>query len=194
MQRREKTSPHPGPMPSTYFREYVGTQGQYAIFSILSVVLKNPLFSGVCLPLRGRTCVFAPARAFRIPRSPSPARFRTNHAMHRTPSRTTDMCWTWMNLEPQTKQPETNGCSNMAIEIHYIGHGWDWGVPSISFWLGLGFQEGPNRWASKLRTLHRPSPRARRSRTCPAGGSDLSRPFGWLVVQNRGHKKAPNYR
>ena len=25
----------------------------------------------------------------------------------------------------------------MAIEILYIGNGWDWGVPSISFWLGL---------------------------------------------------------
>ena len=26
------------------------------------------------------------------------------------------------------------------LEILYIGNGWDWGVPSISFWLGLGFQ------------------------------------------------------
>ena len=26
------------------------------------------------------------------------------------------------------------------VEILYIGNGWDWGVPSISFWLGLGFQ------------------------------------------------------
>ena len=26
------------------------------------------------------------------------------------------------------------------LEILYIGNDWDWGVPSISFWLGLGFQ------------------------------------------------------
>ena len=33
---------------------------------------------------------------------------------------------------PQS-QPETNGCSNMAIEILYIGNGWDWG--NIHFFL-----------------------------------------------------------
>ena len=41
------------------------------------------------------------------------------------------------------KQPETSGCSNMAIEILYIGNGCDW--ENINFFLvGTGVPGGRN--------------------------------------------------
>ena len=42
-------------------------------------------------------------------------------------------------LEPQS-QPETNGRCNVAIEILYIGNGWDWdwGEMFLSDWDWVG--------------------------------------------------------